>query len=173
MILTSLKQDAIKKWGTEVHNYETRYGRYERNLISMDLRDKIHIRWTSRIYVNLLPDRIRLAREAGEDTGNSWLSHDVISSEELTRFLIATASSGTGHEVGDQKHEYLNTWLRKQNLSFTARGLQESWEAFLIHWKRNMDLYYPNQEDLEELHHKRSLRSCRTWLIGVPFMRNP
>ena len=76
-------------------------GRYERNTISMNLRNKIDIRWTSKIYVNLLPERIRLAREAGEDVGNSWLSQDVISSEELTRFLIATASSGTGHEVGD------------------------------------------------------------------------
>ena len=153
--LASLKQDAIKKWGVEVQNFESRHGRYERNLINMDLRDRIHIRWTSKIYLSLLPERIRLAREAGEDVSSSWLSHEVISSEELTRFLIATASSGTGHEVGDQKHELLNSWLRKQNLLFTVRGLQDSWETFFIQWNRNMELYYPNQDDLEELHHKK------------------
>ena len=82
------------------------------------------------------------------------MSHDVISSEELTSFLLATVSSGTGHDVGDQKHELVSQWLKPQSLSFTTEGLQESWEKFILGWDKTIALHIPNVQEMSPAHHK-------------------
>jgi len=122
-VLTSLKSDVIKKRGSQVKGNETSYGRYDRNRIEVEIREKINYRWNSTLYVDSLPERLRDSRKAGVETDWTWLDHDVISSEELTSFLLATVSSGTGHDVGDQRHELVNQWLRTQSLSFTFESL--------------------------------------------------
>ncbi len=42
MVLPSLKGDAIKKWGTLVQGYEASYERYDRNRISVEVREGIN-----------------------------------------------------------------------------------------------------------------------------------
>ena len=44
IVLPSLKVDTIKKWGHLVQGYEQTYGPYDRNRISMEIRDKINYR---------------------------------------------------------------------------------------------------------------------------------
>jgi hypothetical protein len=39
IILSSLKSDPIKKWGTLVQGYETSYERYDHNRISVEIRE--------------------------------------------------------------------------------------------------------------------------------------
>jgi hypothetical protein len=78
----------------------------------------------------------------------------VISSEELTSFLLATVNSGTGHDVGDQKHELVNQWIKTQTLSFTIKGLQISWEDFILGWGKHTTLHVPNMQELTPAHHK-------------------
>ena len=154
IVLSSLKGDALKKWGNQVKGYESSYGRYDRNRIEVEIRDKINYRWNSSLYVDNLPERLRASREGEEETTWTWLSHDVISSEELTSFLLATVSSGTGHDVGDQKHELVNQWLKTQSLSFTTEGLQESWENFILGWDKTMALHITNVQEMSSAHHK-------------------
>ena len=99
MVLPSLKGDAIKKWGTLVQGYEASYGRYDRNRISVEVREGINYRKNSNLYTDSLPERLRASRgERGQTCNWIWLSHDVISSEELTSFPLATMNSGTGHD---------------------------------------------------------------------------
>ena len=143
IVLSSLKGDALKKWENQIKGYESSYGRYDRNRIEVEIRDKINYRWNSSLYVDSLPERLRASREGEEETNWTWLSHDVISSEELTSFLLATVSSGTGHDVGDQKHELVNQWLKTQSLSFTTEGLQESWENFILGWDKKNGSAHP------------------------------
>jgi hypothetical protein len=38
IVLSSLKGDALKKWGNQVKGYESSYGRYDRNRIEVDPR---------------------------------------------------------------------------------------------------------------------------------------
>jgi len=82
------------------------------------------------------------------------LNHDVISSEELTSFLLATVNSGTGHDVGDQKHELVNQWIKTQTLSFTTGELQTSWEDFILGWEKTINLHTPNVQELTPAHQK-------------------
>jgi hypothetical protein len=113
IVLPSLEDKAIKLWGNRVQGFEISYGRYDRNRISVEVRERINFRWVSNLYIDSLPERLRASREEGKEDNNwTWLDHDVISSEELTSFLLATVNSGTGHDVGDQKHELVNQWLK-------------------------------------------------------------
>ena len=114
IILPALEEKAIKVWGNKVQGYETSYGRYNRNSINVEVRERINLRWVSNLYIDSLPVSLRASREEGKENYDwTWLSHDVISSEELTSFLLATVNSGTGHDVGDQKHELVYQWIMK------------------------------------------------------------
>ena len=89
------------------------------------------MRWTSAIYLESLPERIRLTLEGQVPESWTWPEPKTISTEELTAYLLGTVRSGTGRNVGDQKHDLVNQWIQKQALSFTFEDLQGSWEKFL------------------------------------------
>jgi hypothetical protein len=44
IVLPSLEEKAIKQWGNKVQGYETSYGRYDRNRISVEVRERINLR---------------------------------------------------------------------------------------------------------------------------------
>ena len=90
------------------------------------------------------------------------MNPDVISTEELTIFLLATVNSGTGHDVGDQKHELVNQWIKTQTLSFTVEQLQTSWEDFILGWEKTMTLYIPNVHELTPAHHKGMIEELKS-----------
>ena len=155
IVSPSLEDKHIKLWGTKVQGFETSYGRYDRNRISVEVRERINFRWISNLYIDSLPERLRASREEGKENNNwTWLNHDVISSEELTSFLLATVNSGTGHDVGDQKHELVNQWIKTQTLSFTTGELQTSWEDFILGWEKTITLHTPNVQELTPAHQK-------------------
>ncbi len=64
-VLPNLKADSIRKWSLAVQGYETTHGFYERRLISKEVKDTINLRWTSALYLESLPERIRLNLEEG------------------------------------------------------------------------------------------------------------
>jgi hypothetical protein len=121
------------------------HGFYERRLISKEIKDTINLRWTSEIYLESLPERIRLTLEEGQVPDPwTWLDPKNISTEELTSFLLATVRSGTGRDVGDQKHELVNQWIRKQTLIFTFEDLQVSWEKFILGFMSQLEIHIPD-----------------------------
>ena len=163
IVLRSLEDKHIKAWGTKVQGFETSYGRYDRNRISVEVRERINLRWVSSLYIDSLPERLRASREEGKENNNwTWLNHDVISSEELTSFLLATVNSGTGHDVGDQKHELDNQWIKTQSLTFTMEGLRHSWENFILGWDKTMTLHIPNVHELTQAHHKGMIEELKS-----------
>ena len=163
IVLPSLEDKHIKLWGTKVQGFETSYGRYDRNRISVEVRERINLRWVLSLYIDSLPERLRASREEGKENNNwTWLNHDVISSEELTSFLLATVNSGTGHDVGDQKHKLVNQWIKTQTLSFTIEGLQISWEDFILGWEKTMTLHIPNVHELTPAHHKGMIEELKS-----------
>ena len=73
IVLPSLKGDAIKRWGHLVQGYEQTYGPYDRNRISIEIRDKNNNRWNSKLYTKSLTERLRASREEGEETYWTWV----------------------------------------------------------------------------------------------------
>ncbi len=68
IFLPSFKGDAIKKWGTSAQGYEASYGRYDRNRISVEVREEINYRKNSNLYTDSLPERLRASRGEGGQT---------------------------------------------------------------------------------------------------------
>ena len=165
IVLPSLKADTIKKWGQAVQGYEQTYGPYDRNRISVDVREKINYRWNSKLYTKSLPEHLRASREEGEETNWTWVNPEVITTEELTSFLLSTVSSGTGHDVGDQKHELVNQWIKTQSLTFTMEGLQDSWENFILGWVKIMTMHITNVHELTQAHHKGITKELENMVI--------
>ena len=161
--LPNLKAESIKKWGLAVQGYEMTRGFYERRLISMEIKDTINLRWTSDIYLESLPERIRLTLEEGQVPESwTWLDPKTISKEELTSYLLATVRSGTGRDVGDQNHELVNQWIRKQTLTFTFEDLQVSLERFILGFMSQLELHIPDGTELDKAHHKGVIKKLHT-----------
>jgi len=70
-VLPNLRADSIRKWSLAVQGYEMTHGVYERRLISKEVKDTINLRWTSALYLESLPERIRLNLEDGQ-VPESW-----------------------------------------------------------------------------------------------------
>jgi hypothetical protein len=131
------------------------HGLYERRLISKEVKDTINLRWISAIYLDILPERIRLTLEDGQVPESwTWLDPTMISTEELTAYLLGTVRSGTGRDVGDQKHELVNQWIRKQALIFSFEDLQGSWEKFFLGFMTQLEQHIPDGEALDKALHK-------------------
>jgi hypothetical protein len=112
------------------------------------------LRWTSAIYLESLPERIRLTLEEGQVPESwTWLEPKTISTEELTAYLLGTVRSKTGRNVGDQKNDLVNQWIQKQALSFTFEDLQGSWEKFLLGFMTQLDLHIPDGSALDTALH--------------------
>ena len=125
----------------------------------------MNYRWNSKLYTKSLPERLRASREEGEETNWTWVNPEVITTEELTSFLLATVSSGTGHDVGDQKHELVNQWIKTQSLTFTMEGLQDSWENFILGWDKTMAMHITNVQELTQAHHKGITKELENMVI--------
>jgi len=54
---------SIKKWGTEVKDYERLYGNWNREGIHPETKDLINYRWTSKIYLDCLPLYVKEERK--------------------------------------------------------------------------------------------------------------
>ncbi len=52
--MPSLEAKAIKKWGNSVQGYGTSYGEYDRNRISVEVRERINFRWISNLGAGFL-----------------------------------------------------------------------------------------------------------------------
>ena len=161
--LPNLKAESIKKWGLAVQGYEMTRGFYEMRLMSMEIKDTIKLRWTSGIYLESLPERIRLTLEEGQVPESwTWLDPKTISTEELTSFLLATVRSGTGRDVGDQKHELVNQWIWKQTLTFTFEDLQVSLERFILGFMSQLEIHIPDGNELDKALHKGVIKELHT-----------
>jgi len=73
--------------------------------------------------------------------------------EEPHTYLLGTVRSGTGRNVGDQKHDLVNQWIQKQALSFTFEDLQGSWEKFLLGFMTQLKLHIPDGSALDTALH--------------------
>ena len=70
IVLPSLEEKAIKLWGNKVQGYENSYGRYDRNRISVEVRERINLQWVSNLYIDSLPERLRASREEEKINNN-------------------------------------------------------------------------------------------------------
>ena len=73
--------------------------------------------------------------------------------EEPHTYLLGTVRSGTGRNVGDQKHDLVNQSIQKQALSFTFEDLQGSWEKFLLGFMTQLKLHIPDGSALDTALH--------------------
>jgi hypothetical protein len=67
--------------------------------------------------------------------------------------------------VGDQKHELVNQWIRKQSIPFTFEDLQVSWERFILGFMAQMELHIPDANALDKALHKGVVKELHNMVL--------
>ena len=150
-----------------LRNGEPWYGRYDRNRISVEIWKRIKYRRNSNLYSDSLPERLRASRKEGGQTCYwTWLSHDVISFEELSSFpslqwtveraMTGRSETWTGHPMDQNPVPFIYDW-----------GSPRLMETFILDWDKTRALHIPNVHEMTQPITKEWRKSWKAWSSGV------
>ena len=147
--LPDLKVEAVRRWESQVKDYEKYHGPWNRQTIDPKVKDLINYRWMKDLFTQ---SSFRAERSSGVEPMNwQWLNHAYFPTEDLVNFLTNGTCHGksTGTDMG---HEEVNAWVRTQLIDFSFTHLQDTWEAFIVELPKRMDRLL-NKQLLEVTHH--------------------
>ena len=73
--LPDLKVDTVRRWESQVKDYEKYHGSWNRQTIDPKVKDLINYRWMKDLFTQFLPSRLREEGSSGHEPINwQWLN---------------------------------------------------------------------------------------------------